>query len=233
MNVCIFLFVVYIYSHHKINTLLQPTLSLCFCLHFQDHAQFFLDEGILDSLMYILSTSFQKLPPPSPEEDHPSTSNSNSVSSPIRNRPPPHNHHHKEYEIFVHAKLAANCCVALGKAHCAVVHTEGDLLLMSAYNRGLVPVERQLAQMLHEIPHHSRMLGTGYVKGKGGGVGVGGDVGYAEHDMELDEEEDDDLMNEDASQTHEEFMLTEMTMQQAEEMAKNIKALMEGRLDWT
>lgn len=29
---------------------------------------------------------------------------------------------------FFHARLAANCCVALGKAHCAAVHTEGDLV---------------------------------------------------------------------------------------------------------
>ena len=28
------------------------------------------------------------------------------------------------------------------------------------------------------------------------------------------------------------FVLTEMNIQQAEEMAKNIKALMDGRLDW-
>jgi len=44
--------------------------------------------------------------------------------------------------------------VTLGKAHCAAVHTEGDLQLMSLYERGTVPEERQLAQMLHEVPHH-------------------------------------------------------------------------------
>eukprot|EP00978_Attheya_sp_CCMP212_P004619 scaffold10074_cov59-Attheya_sp.AAC.1 len=57
-------------------------------------------------------------------------------------------------EDFFHAKLAAICCLTLGKAYCAVVHTDGDLLLMSSYNRGSVPEERQLAQMLYEVPHH-------------------------------------------------------------------------------
>lgn len=32
---------------------------------------------------------------------------------------------------FFHARLAANCCVALGKAHCAAVHTEGDLVSLT------------------------------------------------------------------------------------------------------
>merc|ERR1712048_528595 len=53
-----------------------------------------------------------------------------------------------------HAKLASNCCVALGKSHCSLVHTEGDLLLMSSYYHGIVPVSRQLAQMLHEVPYN-------------------------------------------------------------------------------
>jgi len=54
-------------------------------------------------------------------------------------------------------KLAAACCVTLGKSHCAAIHTEGDLLLMSLYERGTVPEERQLAQMLYEVPHHARV----------------------------------------------------------------------------
>ena len=58
------------------------------------------------------------------------------------------------------AKLAAMCCVTLGKAHCAAIHTEGDLLLMSMYDRGTVPEERQVAQMLHEVPHHARVTKT-------------------------------------------------------------------------
>ena len=51
-------------------------------------------------------------------------------------------------EERVAARLAATCCVTLGKAHCAAIHTEGDLLLMSLYERGTVPEERQLAQTL-------------------------------------------------------------------------------------
>ena len=56
---------------------------------------------------------------------------------------------------FQHAKLAACCSVALGKAHCATVHTpEGDDPLPSSYAFGSVPVTRQVAQMLFEVPHH-------------------------------------------------------------------------------
>lgn len=61
----------------------------------------------------------------------------------------------KSSEEFLHAKLAAQCAVTLGKAHCAAVHTGGDFQLMSLYGeRGTVPEERQLAQMLYENPHH-------------------------------------------------------------------------------
>lgn len=58
------------------------------------------------------------------------------------------------------ARLAASCCLTLGKSYCAAIHTEGDLLLMSLYERGTVPEERQLAQMLHEVPHHTRATQT-------------------------------------------------------------------------
>ena len=58
------------------------------------------------------------------------------------------------------ARQAATCCVTLGKAHCAAIHTEGDLQLMSLYERGIVPEERQVAQMLHEVPHHVRITKT-------------------------------------------------------------------------
>lgn len=54
------------------------------------------------------------------------------------------------------AKRAAVCCLTLGKSYCAAIHTEGDLLLMSLYERGTVPEDRQLAQMLFEVPHHVR-----------------------------------------------------------------------------
>jgi hypothetical protein len=58
------------------------------------------------------------------------------------------------------ARLAATCCINLGKSYCAAMHTEGDLLLMSQYERGTVPEERQLAQLLYEVPHHVRITRT-------------------------------------------------------------------------
>ena len=89
----------------------------------KQRARMLLDEGILDSIMYIINCYFDKR---------------GNVTN----------------DDFNHAKLAATCCVTLGKAHCAAVHTDGDLLLMSLYERGSVPEERQLAQMLYEVPHH-------------------------------------------------------------------------------
>lgn len=62
---------------------------------------------------------------------------------------------------------------------------------MSAYSRGSVPVERQLAQMLFEVPHH---------------------------------------MNAD-NQFDGEFTLTELSMQQSEDLASSIKALDDGKID--
>ena len=54
--------------------------------------------------------------------------------------------------FYFHSKLAASCCVALGKAHWAIAYAEVD----KSYNHGCthVPIERQVAQMLLEIPHH-------------------------------------------------------------------------------
>ena len=106
---------------------------------------------------------------------------------------------------FYHAKLAANCCVALGKAHCAAVHTEGDLLLMSAYSRGSVPIERQLAQLLFEVPHHMKVMSNPAPGAGGGGEGQ--------------------------QQFDAEFTLTELSMQQAEDLARSIKALDDGKID--
>lgn len=111
---------------------------------------------------------------------------------------------------FYHAKLAANCCVALGKAHCAAVHTEGDLLLMSAYSRGSVPVERQLAQMLFEVPHHMKVMNSALSP-----TAVGGDESNQHQQQQFDGE----------------FVLTELSMQQAEDLASSIKALDDGKID--
>ncbi|KAL7464096.1 hypothetical protein ACHAXS_004564 [Conticribra weissflogii] len=159
-------------------------------------SRWFLEEGILDSLMYILSTFFRN------------------YSSFLRDEAPTHETSEPFVsfkpggEAFHHAKLAANCCVALGKAHCAAVHTEGDLLLMSAYSRGTVPVERQLAQMLFEVPHHMKVIN--HSGGQNGGVGGGGNDGALEGEY---------------------FTLTELSMQQAEDLASSIKALDDGRID--
>lgn len=92
----------------------------------KNNAAIMLQDGILDSLMWILTRHNKKL-----EREE-------KVSPKERST----------------AKLAASCCVTLGKAHCALVHTGGDLLLMSMYEHGKVPEERQLAQMLYETPHH-------------------------------------------------------------------------------
>mmetsp|Transcript_30706 Transcript_30706/g.34999 ORF Transcript_30706/g.34999 Transcript_30706/m.34999 type:complete len:731 (+) Transcript_30706:98-2290(+) len=93
----------------------------------KQHSRILLVEGILDSLMYILNRHFERRRRGVIVDD-------------------------QQQRSLV--KLAANCCIILGKAHCAAIHTEGDLLLMSMYERGLVPEERQLAQMLYEVPHH-------------------------------------------------------------------------------
>ena len=124
------------------------------------HARFFLDEGILDSLMCIIMQYLD--------------------SGPER----------KDEEAFLHARLAASCCVTLGKAHCAAVHTEGDLQLMSLYERGTVPEERQLAQMLHEVPHHVQVA---------------------------------------LSPTEDVFVIKQVPMAQAEEMARSIMPLADGK----
>eukprot|EP00986_Skeletonema_menzelii_P012708 scaffold7158_cov151-Skeletonema_menzelii.AAC.5 len=149
-------------------------------------SRWFLEEGILDSLMLILSTYFRN------------------YSSFVRNvQPQDTKEQLKSYkpggQAFVHARLASNCCVALGKAHCAAVHTEGDMLLMSAYSRGSVPVQRQLAQMLFEVPHHMKVINPSV------------DGTADQHDAE--------------------FTLTELSMQQAEDLASSIKALDDGNID--
>lgn len=99
-------------------------------------AQILLDEGILDSLVWNLDRYIEKV--------HSANINDwlNAMITPNERRA---------------AKLSASCCVTLGKTHCAATHTEGDLQLMSLYERGSVPEERQVAQMLHEIPHHVRI----------------------------------------------------------------------------
>ena len=103
-------------------------------------ARIFLDEGILDSIIWTLSRYFEKVGTDERKADWVNAT----VSANER----------------AAARLAAACCINLGKAHCAAIHTEGDLLLMSKYEGGLVPEERQVAQMLHEVPHHARVTKT-------------------------------------------------------------------------
>ena len=147
-------------------------------------------EGILDSLMFILSNYFRNYSSFLRDE------------APISETQEPLSSFKQGGEAFFHAKLAANCCVALGKAHCAAVHTEGDLLLMSAYSRGSVPVERQLAQMLFEVPHQMKVINPGQNNGT--------------NENQFDVEH---------------FTLTELSMQQAEDLASSIKALDDGNID--
>ena len=156
-------------------------------------------DRILDSLMFILSNYFRSYSSFVRSPHKPVLTESNESFSSLK----------QGDSAFIHAKLAANCCVALGKAHCAAIHTEGDLLLMSAYSRGNVPVERQLAQMLFEVPHHMNAIHAN--------VGVG------------------DISSACGSQQHNqfdgEFTLTELSMQQAEDLARSIKALDDGNID--
>ena len=77
---------------------------------------------------------------------------------------------------------------------------------MSAYSRGSVPVERQLAQMLFEVPHHMRVINTASTPGNA----PSGEA-QVQHDME--------------------FTLTELSMQQAEDLASSIKSLDDGKID--
>eukprot|EP00804_Cyclotella_cryptica_P007112 CCRYP_014533-RB/>CCRYP_014533-RB protein AED:0.07 eAED:0.07 QI:14/1/1/1/1/1/5/86/847 len=160
----------------------------------KDISRWFLEEGILDSLMFILSSYFRNYS--AFQRDEPPLSE---TKEPFESFKPGGN-------AFFHARLAANCCVALGKAHCAAVHTEGDLLLMSAYSRGSVPVERQLAQMLFEVPHHMKVIHPNQSNGSGG-------------------------VTNDNTYDHAEFTLTELSMQQAEDLASSIKSLDDGNID--
>jgi hypothetical protein len=139
----------------------------------KQRARIFLDEGILDSIMWVISQYREKLGRNAAMENwvHPKITPDETKA----------------------ARLAASCCLTLGKSHCAAIHTEGDLLLMSMYERGSVPEERQLAQMLHEIPFHTRATVT-----------------------------DDPATIE--------FVLTHMSLPQAEELARSITALAAGRL---
>ena len=148
-----------------------------------------LDEGILDSLLYIIACFFRT-------QGSAILRDSPDGIMPMSARSDPH---------FLHAKKAANCCVNLGKAHCAIVHTEADDLLMSAYSNGAVPIERQLAQMLHEVPHHTSLPTSPANKESADG----GDVTPSREVV---------------------FTLTELSLQHAERLSMSILALSNGRI---
>jgi hypothetical protein len=102
-------------------------------------ARILLEEGILDYLIWVIGRYLEK------------TMSTSEVNWKYPNLTP---------NERIAARQAAACCVTLGKAHCAAIHTEGDLLLMSLYKRGIVPEERQVAQMLYEVPQHVRITKT-------------------------------------------------------------------------
>jgi hypothetical protein len=77
---------------------------------------------------------------------------------------------------------------------------------MSAYSRGSVPIERQLAQMLFEVPHHMKVINPSQLNSNGG-------------------------PNKAGVYDHAEFTLTELSMQQAEDLASSIKSLDDGKID--
>lgn len=149
-------------------------------------AHLLLEEGVLDSVIYIIDAFFR-----AHQDTMARDSPDGTIPSHIQSSPE-----------FLHARKAANCCVNLGKAHCAIVHTEGDLLLMSAYSNGAVPIERQLAQMLYEIPHYTSVPITPDKALLPDGDIIGNDV----------------------------FTLKEITLQHAEGQAKSILALSQGRI---
>lgn len=103
-------------------------------------SRFFVSEGILDCLMWTIGRYLEKKQrgPGSEFWLHPEITPQEASA----------------------AKLAASCCLTLGKSYCAAMHTEGDLQLMSLYERGTVPEARQLAQLLLEVPYHRRATTT-------------------------------------------------------------------------
>ena len=139
-------------------------------------ARIFLEEGILDSLIWTLDRYFEKA--------HASAGGLAKATVSC-------------YESRA-VRLAASCLFVLGKAHCAAIHTEGDLQLMSLYERGSVPEERQVAQLLYEIPHHVRVTRVA-------------DPTIIDPSKEV-------------------FALRQLSLQQAEELARSVKAVVDGQL---
>jgi hypothetical protein len=122
-------------SHDEKNEAMEEILLLA---KDKRRARILLEEGILDYIIWEVGRYLEKVNNSNENWKHPDVTPNGRIA----------------------AKQAAVCCVTLGKAHCAAIHTEGDLKLMSLYDRGIVPEERQVAQMLHEVPHHVRITNT-------------------------------------------------------------------------
>ena len=140
-------------------------------------AQILLEEGILDSLVWTLDRYIEKV------NDDGKSRWANPTITPNERRS---------------AKLAASCCVTLGKTHCAAIHMEGDMQLISLYQSGPVPEERQVAHMLHDVPHHVRITKL----------------------------EDPTIV----IPKKEIFGLRQLSLQQADDLAQSIRAVIDGKL---
>lgn len=145
----------------------------------KSHSRMLLDEGILDSIMYILRAFFLNYADIQRKTGEKSIPVETYMADPN----------------YYHAKLASNCCVALAKAHCAMAHTTGeDAIATNAHIT--VPLTKQVAQMLYDVPHH----------------------------MVLKTEKD--------GETQEIFKLTtEMSIEQAENLASSIVSLSMGKIE--
>jgi len=145
----------------------------------KSHSRMLLDEGILDSLMFILRAFFLSY------ADIQRKSGEKSI--PVETYMADPN--------FYHAKLASNCCVALAKAHCAMAHTNREDMIASSAHM-TIPLTKQVAQTLYDVPHH----------------------------MVLNTEKD--------GESQEIFKLTtEMSIEQAEDLASSIVNLSMGKID--
>ncbi len=101
-----------------------------------------LQEGILDSLMYILRAFF---------ESYAEKMNKSGLTElPLETYMGDPN--------YFHSKLAANCCVALAKAYSAgsaPSHDSSEPSTSLGSSNGLsLPVSSQVAKLLFEVPHH-------------------------------------------------------------------------------
>ncbi len=103
--------------------------------------EFNIQEGILDSLMYILRAFFESYAE--------KLSHSGLTELPLEMYMGDPN--------YFHSKLAANCCVALAKAYTvgSLPSQDSNEYPTSSTTTGAsFPISKQVAQMLHEVPHH-------------------------------------------------------------------------------